>query len=66
MEMASLLRYKTYFNLEAPPNATKRELLLVVMRHFSQHPRLRNAEVISAFLYANQRYKKNLGQLNIN
>ena len=66
MEMASLIRYKIFYNLDAPPNATKRELMQVVMRHFSQHPRLRDAEVISAFLYANQRYKKSLGRLQIN
>jgi len=61
--MASLMRYQAYYNLDAPPNATKRELMAVVMRHFVEHPQLRDAEVISSFLYANQKYLRSLGQI---
>lgn len=63
LEMASLLRYKNFFRLNARPNCTKKDLIGIVMKHFSAHPRLRDAEVISDFLFRNQFYQKSLGQL---
>jgi hypothetical protein len=37
------------------PQASKKELIAAVRRHFTHHPRLRDAEVISTFLYANKK-----------
>jgi len=52
--MASLLRYKRHFQLPLRPNAPKAELMGAVRKHFTHHPKLKDVEVISAFLYANQ------------
>jgi len=54
--MASLLRYKKQFQLQVRPSAPKRDLIASVKKHFIHHPRLRDAEVMSAFLYANQKH----------
>jgi hypothetical protein len=55
IERASLLRYKKYFGLVVSPTASKKELLAAVKKHFAHHPRLRDAEVISDFLYRNKK-----------
>ena len=55
--MSSLLRYKRFFKLSTSTSASKGEHIAVIRKHFVNHPRLRDVEVISAFLYANQQHK---------
>ena len=57
LEMASLLRYKRHFKLSLRPSAPKVELISNIRKHFVHHPRLRDVDVISSFLYANQQQK---------
>jgi len=55
LEMSSLQKYQAHFKVECKTNVTKMDLLESVRRHFTHHPRLREADVISAFLYAIRR-----------
>jgi hypothetical protein len=55
--MASLLKYKRHFKLPLRPAAPKIELISHIRKHFVHHPRLRDVDVISSFLYANQQQK---------
>jgi hypothetical protein len=57
LEMSSLLKYKRHFKLPLRPDAPKVELISHIRKHFVHHPRLRDVDVISAFLYANQQQK---------
>ena len=57
LEMSSLLRYKRFFKLTTSTSASKAEHISVIRRHFVNHPRLRDVEVISGFLYANNQHK---------
>lgn len=57
LEMSSLLRYKRFFKLTTSTSASKSEHISVIRRHFVNHPRLRDVEVISGFLYANNQHK---------
>lgn len=60
LEMSSLLKYKRHYKLSVRPQSSKLELLTAVRSHFLHHPSIKDIEVISAFLYANQRYMKEL------
>lgn len=53
--MASLKRYVRHFQLNVKPNATKAELVQACVKHFAVKPKLREAEVLSQFLYATRR-----------
>ena len=55
-----MMRYAAFYNLEVPPKTTKRELSAIIAKHFSVHPYVRDAEVISNFLFANEKYMKAL------
>jgi len=57
LEMSSLLKYKRHFKLPLRPAAPKVELIAHIRKHFVHHPRIRDVDVISAFLYANQQQK---------
>ncbi len=52
--MTSLQRYVAHYGLIAPVPATKADLVALVSRHFSGHPHVREPEVVSAFLHANE------------
>lgn len=56
--MSSLLKYKRHFKLNIRPNAPKMEVIHSVRKHFAHHPRLRDVDVLSAFLWANLEHKK--------
>jgi Sin3 binding region of histone deacetylase complex subunit SAP30 len=56
--MASLKRYKNYFQIECEPNASKTKLIQAIKQHFAHYPRLRDAEVIAQFLHANNQVKE--------
>jgi hypothetical protein len=60
LEMASLLKYKRHFKLPVRPNASKNELISAARKHFLNHPRLKDFDVLSSFLFANQKYMKQL------
>lgn len=55
--MSSLLKYKRHFKLPLRPSAPKIELIAHIRKHFIHHPRLRDVDVLSSFLYANQQQK---------
>mmetsp|Transcript_19020 Transcript_19020/g.26434 ORF Transcript_19020/g.26434 Transcript_19020/m.26434 type:complete len:105 (+) Transcript_19020:131-445(+) len=55
-EMSSLKRYRAHFKLDTRPNIPKGELIEVVARHYSQLPKMRDAEVISQFLFTTRKY----------
>mmetsp|Transcript_2700 Transcript_2700/g.4973 ORF Transcript_2700/g.4973 Transcript_2700/m.4973 type:complete len:104 (-) Transcript_2700:109-420(-) len=55
-EMSSLKRYRAHFKLDTRPNIPKGELIDVVARHFSVLPKMRDAEVISQFLFHTRKY----------
>lgn len=56
--MMSLLRYSRYHRLPVRLAAPKVELVHYVKRHFLHHPKLKDSEVIAAFLWANKKYSK--------
>uniref|UniRef100_A0A0A9WKW0 Histone deacetylase complex subunit SAP30L n=1 Tax=Lygus hesperus TaxID=30085 RepID=A0A0A9WKW0_LYGHE len=56
VSMLSLVRYVKYYDLNVPPNASKRELIPILLKHFSNHPHVSDIDVISNFLYANCKY----------
>jgi hypothetical protein len=58
--MESLKRYVAQFDLPAPETATKEELVAIVSRHFVGHPHLREPEVVSAFIFANESARRAL------
>jgi hypothetical protein len=56
LEMSSLKKYQRYFKLDTVrPNANKEELIRAVTKHFVVEPKLREAQVISQFLFALRR-----------
>lgn len=63
LEMSSLLRYARHYQLNIRPHVTKTELIPVVRKHFTHHPRMRDVDVIAAFLHANQKYLKEMKQI---
>lgn len=56
ISMLSLIRYAKYYNLNVPPNAAKRELISILIKHFGNHPHVSDVDVISNFLYTNCKY----------
>ena len=58
LEMLSLLRYERHFQLPVRLGAPKIELVHYVRKHFLHHPKLKDQEVIAAFLWANNRHVK--------
>jgi len=63
LEMRSLSKYRKHFKLNVRPEASKTELIQSVRKHFAHHPRLRDQDVISSFLFANRKYAKKLSEL---
>jgi len=57
-EMETLKKYSHYFNLETSPKPLKSELVSIVRKHFVHSPKLREADVVADFLYANNRAKQ--------
>mmetsp|Transcript_11363 Transcript_11363/g.15888 ORF Transcript_11363/g.15888 Transcript_11363/m.15888 type:complete len:106 (+) Transcript_11363:70-387(+) len=55
-EMSSLKRYRAHFKLDTRPNIPKGELIDVVARHIATLPKMRDAEVISQFLFTTRKY----------
>lgn len=62
LEMGSLLRYKKHYQLPVRATCPKSELIILVKKHFHQQARLREAETISNFLFANKKAKELYGQ----
>jgi hypothetical protein len=63
LEMMSLLRYERHFLLPVRLAAPKVELIHYVRKHFLHHPRLKDGEVIAAFLWANKRHCRDIQKL---
>ena len=63
LEMLSLLRYERHFHLPVRLAAPKVELIHYVRKHFLHHPKLKDGEVIAAFLWANKKHLKELQAL---
>ena len=57
-QQTSLKKYRDFYELDVPVNATKADLVAAVKKHFSHSLHVRDEEVISGFLYANEEAKK--------
>jgi len=60
LEMNTLLRYAALYKIEVPEDASKADLIGLVSSHAANYPHAREAEIISTFLYANERHRRDL------
>ncbi len=62
--MSSLKRYRAHYKIATRPNVPKQELLDIVAEHFTVQPKMRDADVISQFLFATRKHLDGVSDSN--